>query len=158
MHTYDSQKAARVWQRVQAGQDTPREAVRAETLSDNLQELIMNEWTAAATYLRLARQMQPREAQVLQRLAREEHSHAACLKGIYHLITGNQAVIRSPKPENETPELTLRRCYGGEMRSLKEYESRSDDPQYGHVFARLAEQEREHCRAVLELIGGLKKG
>ena len=43
------------------------------------------------------------------------------------------------------------------MRSLKEYEALMDDPEYGHVFARLAEQEREHCRTLLEMIGGLRK-
>jgi rubrerythrin len=157
MHTYDPQQAQRVWQRVQAGQDTARETAKEEARNDNLQELIMNEWNAAATYLRLARQMGPGHAQVLQRLGREEHGHAACLKGIYHLITGRQAVTGSPKPEQESPELTLRKCYGREMRSLKEYEARMGDPEYGHVFAKLAEQEREHCRAVLELIGSLGK-
>ncbi len=153
MHTYDPQKAARVWQRVQAEQADAKQTRK----NDNLQELIMNEWIAAATYLRLARQMQPKQAAVLQRLGTEEHAHAACLKGIYTLITGEKAVTRTPQPEVESPELTLRRCYGREMRSLKEYESRCDDPEYGHVFARLAEQEREHCRIVLELLGGLGK-
>ena len=153
MHTYDPQKAARVWQRVQNGQEETRQA----RLNDSLQELIMNEWIAAATYLRLARKMQPKQAAVLQRLGSEEHAHAACLKGIYTLITGEKAVIRTPQPEVEAPELTLRKCYGREMRSLKEYESRSDDPEYGHVFERLARQEREHCRAVLELIGSLEQ-
>ena len=48
-------------------------------------------------------------------------------------------------------------CTGhrGEMRSLKEYEARADDPEYGHVFARIAQQEREHCMALLGLIGSL---
>ncbi len=147
MNTYDPKKAARVWQRVQAVQE-PRQ-------SDDLQELIMNEWTAAATYLKLARQLGQREAAVLQRLGREEQAHGACLKGIHTLMTGQNAVTRSPQPEIQNPEQTLRRCYGWEMRSLKEYEARSNDPEYGHVFARLAQQEREHCRAVLELIGGI---
>ena len=55
----------------------------------------------------------------------------------------------------DKPELTLRRCYASHMRSLKEYEKRSDDPEYGPVFARLAQQERDQCRTVLELIGSL---
>ena len=157
MQTYDPQKAARVWLRVQAGQETPKELPREEKRPEDLQRLIMDEWNAAATYLRLARQMPQKEAMTLQRLAREEHTHTACLKGIYHLITGNQAAVSAQKAEGEMPMQILRRCYGQEMRSLKEYEARSDDPEYGHVFSRLAEQEREHCRAVLELIGSLKK-
>ena len=153
MRAYDPQKAERVWQRVQGSQEETKQVRRNE----NLQELIMNEWTAAATYLRLARQMPPKEAAVLQRLGNEEQTHAACLKGIYTLITGEKAVTRSPQQETGTAEVTLRRCYGWEMRSLKEYEARIDDPEYGHVFARLAEQEREHCRLVLEMLGRLER-
>lgn len=152
MPTYDPQKAAQVWQRV----NSHRAEAQTEDRAAQLPELIMNEWTAAVTYLQLARQMQPREAAVLQRLYREEQAHMACLKGIYTLITGEKAVIRAPQPAVESPERTLRQCYGGEMRSLREYERLSEDPEYGHVFRKLAQQEQEHCRAVLELIGGLK--
>lgn len=153
MNGYDPQKAARVWQRVQGQQ----EALKQTDPDDNLRELIMNEWIAASTYLKLARQMGAKEAAILQRLGREEQTHAACLKGIHTLMTGEKAGVQAPRTETEAPELTLRRCYAGEMRSLKAYEARSNDPEYGHVFASLAQQEREHCRAVLELIGGLGK-
>ena len=150
MNTYDPQKAARVWQRVQQ-----QEPDRTENVRGNLQELIMNEWLNAATYLRLARQMGQREAVILQKLGREEQNHASCLRGIHKLITGEQSVARWPQPPADKPELTLRRCYASHMRSLKEYEKRSDDPEYGPVFARLAQQERDQCRTVLELIGSL---
>lgn len=152
MNTYDQQKAARVWQRVRAEGEQPRPDRAAE-----LPELIMNEWNMAAIYLQLARQMQPKQAQALQQLSREELAHASCLKGIYTLMTGQRAVTRSPQPEKEPPEVTLRKCYGREMRSLKEYEERSADPEYGHVFSRMARQEQEHCRTLLELLGGLER-
>ena len=155
MNTYDPQKAAWVWQRVQSrNMEEQRERSRTE---GSLQELIVEEWISAATYLQLSRQLSSREASVLQRLFREEQTHAACLKGIYTLITGEKATMQAPPPVREAPEITLRRCYGREMRSLKEYEARASDSEYGPVFAKLAEQEREHCRAVLELIGGLQK-
>ena len=150
MNTYDPQKAQRVWQRVHSQSEEPSRV-------GNLQELIMNEREAAATYLRLAKKASPREASVLQRLFREKQSHALCLKGLYTLITGLAPTTRAPQPASEPMEVTLRKCYGQEMRSLKEYEARSDDPEYGAVFKRLAEQEREHCRAVLELIGSIGK-
>lgn len=153
MNTYDPQKAARVWQRVQ-NQTAQPEQSRPES---SLKGLIMEEWISAATYLQLSRQLPSREASVLQRLFREEQTHAACLKGIYTLITGEKAAVSAPAPVKEPPELTLRKCYVREMRSLKEYEARMDDGDYGPVFAKLAEQEREHCRTVLELIGGLQK-
>lgn len=152
MNTFDQQKAARVWQRVQESKPAPK-----TDRVDNLQELIMNEWTAAATYQQLSRQVQPKDAAVLQRLSREEHSHGACLRGMYNLITGEKCEVHMPQLQKEPLERTLRRCYGLEMRSLKEYEAKCDDPEYGHVFARIAEQKREHCMALLGLIGGLGK-
>ena len=151
MNTIDQQKAARVWQRVQESKPEPRQ----DRLED-LQELIMNEWTAAATYQQLARQLPQKEAAVLQRLAREEHGHGACLRGMYSLITGEKCEIHNPKLPPEPVERTLRRCYGLEMRSLKAYEAKAGHPEYGHVFARIAEQEREHCMALLGLIGGIR--
>lgn len=152
MNTYDHQKAARVWQRVRGNGEEKQEDWAAE-----LPELIMNEWNAGAVYMQLARQMQPKPAQILQRLSREKLAHVSCLKGIYTLMTGERAVTRSPQPEKEPPEVTLRKCYGREMRSLKAYEKRSEDPEYGHVFSRMAQQEQEHCRMLLELMGSLEK-
>ena len=73
MNTFDQQKAARVWQRVQG--EMPKER-KPEPLED-LQELILNEWNAASTYQALARQASPQGAAVLQRLAREEHGSSA---------------------------------------------------------------------------------
>ena len=150
METIDPAKAARVWQRVQG--DTP-----AKNRELGLIELIAGEWTDAATYLQLSRQFQGKQSAALRRLFEEEQAHTACLKGIYTLITGKHPSVRAVPPAQEDPELVLRRCYGREMQSLAQYESRSTDPEYGQVFARMASQEREHCRQVVELLGSLKK-
>ena len=152
MNQIDQQKAARVWQRVQENKPVDK----MERVG-NLQELILNEWTAAATYQQLARQMPTKEAAVLQRLSREEHAHGACLRGMYSLMMGEKCEVHNQQLQREPVERTLRRCYGLEMRSLKEYEAKCDDPEYGHVFARIAEQEREHCMALLGVIGSLGK-
>ena len=150
MNPYDPQKAARVWQRVQTQQQESRP-------EGDLQALMMEKRHTAAIYAQLARQLPGKESPILQRLHREEQSHTACLRGICTLIAGDAPIVPTPPIPKDPPELTLRKCYAREMRSLKEYESRMSDPEYGPVFARLAEQEREHCRAVLELIGGLGK-
>lgn len=150
MNTIDQQKAARVWQRVQESKP-----VSKPDRLENLQELIMNEWVAAATYQQLSRQLPQKEAAVLQRLSREEHGHGACLRGMYSLVTGEKCAVHSQQIGKEPVERALRRCYGLEMRSLKAYEAKCDDPEYGHIFARLAQQEREHCMALLEVLGNL---
>ena len=80
----------------------------------------------------------------------------ACLKGIYTLQGNGRPDVPSPPPVDRAPIGTLlRRCYGREMRCLAQYESRMNHPEYGQIFARMAQQEREHCRLLLELLGSL---
>ena len=150
MEQYDTAKAARVWQRVQNSQTPPAE-------NTGLSALIYDELQDAAVYRQLANRMGQREGSILRRLYDEEQAHAACLKGIHILITGSKVTPQIPQIPQESVEMTLRRCYGREMRCLAQYEARSDDPEYGPVFSRLAAQEREHCLAVLEILGRLKQ-
>lgn len=148
MEPFDQEKAARVWQRVR--QDPPPPSQEADLLA-----LITEERTDAATYLQLSRRFQGKESAALRKMFEQEQAHAACLKGIYTLLTGKTPVLKGTVPPPEATPTALRRCYGREMRCLAAYEKRSSDPQYGPVFARLAQQEREHCHALLELIGKL---
>lgn len=148
METYDPEKTARVWQRVCGEQAPPRH--------QGLPGLIAEERTDAATYLRLSRRFQGKASQILRRMFEEEQAHAACLKGICRLLTGTNPSTQAPPLPQESTEALLRRCYGREMRCLAEYEARSSDPEYGQVYARLAQQEREHCRRLLELLGSYK--
>ena len=151
METIDKEKAARVWQRVTATTNDAR------NLQD-LTELIAQEWADAATYLHLSRRFQGKDSGALRRMSEQEQAHTACLKGIYTLITGNHPTVRTQPPSQDGVETILRRCYGREMHCLAQYEQKISDPEYGQVFARLAEQEKEHCRTILELLGNLKRG
>lgn len=154
MANYDTQMAQRVWKRVQGAKEEPKNEPREL----NIQGLIMNERMAAASYQQLARQMGSREAAVLQRMAREEQAHGVCLRGMYTMMTGERPVCKAPQMQSEPAELALRKAYAGELRSIADYEARSDHPEYGHIFAAMARQEREHSRLVLELLGGLHTG
>lgn len=148
MNTIDPQQAARVWQRVQGS---------SHSLEQQILEMIAQEWTDATTYLQISRRFQGKESAALRRLYEEEQTHAACLKGIYTLITGNRPTVKVSPPLWQDTEAVLRQCYGREMQSLARYEALMADREYGVVFARLADQEREHCRTILELLGNLKK-
>ena len=150
MDNYDAAKATRVWQRVQGAKPAVPEA-------DGIPALIAGELEDAAIYMHLARNASPKESQILRRLAQEEQNHGACLKGIYTLMTGEPISPRIPPVPQQPAERILRRCYGKEMRCLAQYEAKSNDPEYGPVFARLAAQEREHCMTVLVLIGKMKQ-
>lgn len=148
METYDKAKAARVWQRVQ-GASTANP-------TQGLQGLIAEEWSDAALYTAMSRRVQGPAAAILKKMSQEEQSHMACLKGMYTLQgTGRPDIPAPPPPDNAPISTLLRRCYGREMRCLAQYENRSADPEYGQIFARMAQQEREHCRQILELLGTL---
>ena len=149
MDTIDPVKAAQVWQRVR--NDSPQ-----TPQLEGLGELIIRESESAATYLLLSRRFQGRPSALLRRLFEQEQAHAACLKGIYTLLTGKRPGFAGVKPVTDDPKKTLRRCYGRQMQCLASYEQRTGDPEYGHIFTRLAQQEREHCHVLLELLGGMK--
>lgn len=151
MKEYDPQKAARVWQRVQNEKQDTAQPQR----NDNLQALIMEHLQLSAMYLQLSRQLTGTESAALMRLAREARTQAACLKGLCVLIMEQSPQVRiAPVPKSASDAL-LRRCYGQELRLLKEYENRRTDAEYGPVFERMAQRAREHCCAVLELMGGV---
>ena len=148
MNTIDPQKAAQIWQRVRG----------SARLSDReLVTMISNAWTIGATYLKLSRQFQGKDSTALRRLYEQQQAHVACLRGIYTLITGTRPSVKALPLSYQDPEAVLRRCYGKQMQALADYESKSEDPEYGPVFARLAQREQDHCRTLLELIGNLKK-
>ena len=150
MDNIDPQTAARVWERVQTGHNRDPE---------HLLPMVALEQGDAAMYLQLSRRFQGKEAATLRQLYQQELSHAACLKGMYQMLTGNVFPATAAKSTpSENTDAALRRCYAREMQSLAAYESRLQDPEYGPVFARLARQEREHCQTLLALIGNLKKG
>lgn len=148
METYDKAKAARVWQRVQGA--------AAVNPTQGLPGMIAEEWADAALYLALSRRVQGTASAILKKMSQDEQTHMACLKGMYTLQGTGRPDIPAPPPVDKAPVgLLLRRCYGREMRCLAQYEARSADPEYGQVFARIAQQEREHCRQILELLGSL---
>ena len=154
VQNYDPQKAAEVWKRVQS--PSPISAPVSPDPSD-LVTMIADEWMDAVTYLHLSRHFRGKKAELLRRMSHQEQAHAACLKGIYTLITGRQPRIHVPPASRELPKLLLRRCYGREMHALSLYQQRSSDPEYGQVYARLANEEQTHCQILLQLLGSQTK-
>lgn len=150
MANIDRQMADRVWKRVQ---NMPEEPGR----DMNLKKLIMDEKMAAGAYLQLARQLGTEEASQLRQMAREEKSHAACMTGMYILTHGNRPEVKMPRQQRQSAQQLLQRAYAGELGSIAAYEALSDHPEYGQVFRSMAQQEREHSRAVLEMLGRLEE-
>ncbi len=137
MKQYDPQKAAQVWQRVQ-NQDA--------AAPDSLPALIMAQWETAAACRRISETG-------LQEIRRMAQRHIHCLKGIYRLVNDQPPVVRAPAPAGDAAPLALRKCYLRMLRCLREYESRSEDPEYGPVFRQLALEQREGCCRLLAYLG-----
>ena len=143
--------AARVWDRVR---NTAVPTGDAPTILN----LIAEEMQDAAAYQKLSQQLPAPLAAIARQIARQEQSHVACLRGVYTLITGQKPILPPPAVTDDGPQILLRRCYGREMQCLARYEARTADPEFGQVFSRLADQEREHCHLLLEILGRLKTG
>lgn len=149
MNNYDPKKAAAVWQRVQGQTPAPPDA-------SVLMTLIAQEQEDATTYLYLSRQFSGTEGTALRQMAHQEQSHAACLRGLYSLLTGRKPELHTLPAPRGNRQVLLRRCYGREMQSLAQYQARANDPEHGHIFSRLAAQEQEHCHILLGILGKLK--
>jgi len=149
MDHYDQEIAARVWQRVRSGsvQETAPELLAA----------IGEELTETALYQKLSRHFNRQQNALLRQIAQDDRSHAACLTGIYTMLTGTRPKPMLPPIPRTTPDIHLRRCYGRKLQSAVRYEAKASDPEYGSVFSRLAAQERTHCRLILELLGQLNR-
>lgn len=144
MNQYDPQKAAQVWQRVQAqppGTSAP----------ENFSALILAQWETTA----VCRQISDTG---LRSIIQTAQRHLQCLKGIHTLTAGQSPVIRTPAIPKDTASVALRKCCGRMLRCLREYEKRSDDPEYGPIFRHLALEQRESCCRLLEYIGTQEKG
>lgn len=151
MEGFDNEKAKRVWQRVQGTASVPQD------VGYDIRELVARETEAAATYLQLSRRLQGKDSTTVRHMGEEERSHAAILKGICAMNTGTRPEVSATVPQTGPVEVLLRRCYGGELQSVAEYERRSGDPQYGMIFRKMAEEEKSHCRHLLELLGRLEQ-
>lgn len=149
METIDPSQAARVWQRVRGESPDPETA--------DLERLIIQEWEDAAVYLQLSRHCGGKESAALYQLFRQEQNHCACLKGIYTMLTGKKPKLRAVRPAAQTLGEALRKCYARELRALSAYEERAKEPKYGHVFSHMRDQEQEHCRVILTLLGRMGK-
>lgn len=149
MEHFDTHTEDRVWQRIH-GEKPPK-------LEQSLQSLAAAELSEAAAHLMLSRQLQGKEKAILRKIYEEDQNHASCLKGIHYFTFDAPLAIRPIPPAPESPVIALRKAYGRKLRALRQYESRMDDPEYGALYQALAQQEREHCRLILELVGNLKK-
>lgn len=146
MEHYDSQMAARVWQRVQGG----REA--ADPTSD-IPALLLEESTDLSRYRQLSGMQGLSARPELPLLTGKTQQCVSALQGIWFLLTDKHTKSTPSPLLRELPVSSLRRCYGGTLQRFSRYEALSQHPEYAPGFLLLAQLSRERCQLLLQLLG-----
>lgn len=144
MERMDDAQARRVWQRVQGAQAQTSEEALARML-----ELLQED---NALWQLLAR----RYGGTYQTLAVRQKSQLACLRGIWKIHTGKAHQPLHCPPPTGTREELLRQSYARQMALLQAADARTRDPEFGPIFAQLRDQQKNHCRMTLELLGKIR--
>lgn len=150
MEQFDPKKAQRVWKRIQSVQ-------KNDTSQTDLDAMITAAATARAVYLRLAQHELAGESVVLKKLAEKKQTQSACLNGMRLLAAGRTYHTAVPQITIHAPLTTLRRWCWNEIRTLREYELRIAERDFGSVYSELVTEQRLICRTILELVGRLDK-
>ena len=136
MDKIDPKMAARVWDRVQA-------PAKAGLDTNALLPLIREEWLDALVCKQLGEN------------AERPQEIAACLKGIYRILTGGLPKMRAPQVNPEKPPVLLRQSFHRRMQLFAQYEKLQSDPRFGPVFGRLAVLSQVQACKILEQLGQL---
>lgn len=150
MNGYDSEKAARVWQRVRPDS--------GESLtSDALNALISQLLHLSAVYQSLSRQVTPPQSITLKTLADQKRTQAACLRGVHILSIGPCPSLRIPQARPEPLSTALHRCYSAETQLWNQFRIHNAATTHCAVMEALTTIEQEHCRSLAVLIGQLER-
>ena len=150
MDPYESEKAARVWQRVYPDWRSREPGENLNTLALQLRQL-------ASTYQVLSRHVTPPFSTILKSMSDKKHAQAACLRGLCILDSGSCPTLRLSQSKPEPIIAALRRCYALEMQLLTHFELCAADPSHGPTFAALAAEQRSCCKTIPELVGQLER-
>lgn len=142
MQQIDRELEQRVWERVNGGGQ-----------ERSLQALAAAEKSAGALYLMLARLMQGRAKEQLRQLYHRTQTHGRYLGGMNMLLEGQPLSVHTAPPEPGRTAVLLSRCYTGALRAAEEYEKRGKDRTFGPIFERMAQNHRDSCATILELMG-----
>lgn len=141
MEKFDPSMESRVWQRV-----TGSAGVRRQDLG----QLLLAAREAAGDYRYLAAHMTGDQAKKLHERAQDTVER---LQGLQRLSGGEP---RKPPalPQNQTSvRRVLEQSYHRSRRLAAEFTARSADPEWGMVFAGLAQREQENAMRIAGLMG-----
>lgn len=139
----------RVWNRVLSG---PGES------GEDLRPLMHAASENAMDYYHLLRRASGKHREVMQQLYDRARVNMNCLRGLQSLRFGSAAKQASLPGTGEPTGKILERCYYRTRRAMTEYTARSAEPEFGAVFAVMADRERSNAALIAELLGMAEKG
>ena len=123
---------------------------------DNLKPLLLMAQENQQVYLNLSRRIPGKEGEKIRKLQMESRKCVSCIKGICQ-ICGDPVKVPQLPLEKEPVKRALMKCYHRENKLRAEWDQRITDPEYGAVYSALSRQAKEHCVAIMEVLGGLEK-
>lgn len=147
MEHYDSQLAARVWQRVQEGYQP------AQTPAPDLSSLIQAEYADLSRYRQLITTSSSAQKQLLRQLILKTQACISTMNGIAFLLTDTIPEAKSYPLPKELPVSSLRRCYGGTLQRISQYKQWRSHPEFAPGFQKLAHWSEERCVILLQILG-----
>lgn len=146
MESIDPKVERQVWQRVLKQPEPSRGDLRALELAA---------LEAAAVYRKLAGTFTGKTREKIRRLYDGQMETAVCLKGIGRLSGGGSGKKANVSAPDEPAFKALEKQYHCARRAMTEYTARTVDGEYGAVFQRMADIQREACWVLAELLGEL---
>lgn len=140
MPQFDNRKAAGVWQRVHASQDSP--AGDAGLILALIPELFSCAQVCASS----------------SALHTPLRTQATALRGIYSLLTGQTP---GPTPQVKATPLTaaaLRKCYACQLRALSQYHALCGREDFGPALQALIPMAQNTLVTILSQLGSTQKG
>ncbi len=151
MQGYDPEKARRVWQRVQSGQEPPQ-------LLQELGAMASERNSDALTYMTLSRYLTGKDSGTMRQLSQQTQTQAAVLRGICQMLSGARPVSQVTPPQESPLESRLRRCFIREKSCMEAFQKFTADAQFGFVFGDLSAQCRRQAAVLLEMLGRRPSG
>lgn len=143
MEQYDSQMAARVWQRVQ----------NRDTDAPDISVLFQAEITDLSRYRQLSGLHGLSGKPEISLLITKTQQCVSILQGIRFLLAQAHSDMVRPPLSKESPTSSLRRCYGSTLRRISQYEQWIRQPEYAPGFLLLSQLSRERCQLLLQILG-----
>ena len=148
MEQIDPNVEAEVWQRVMGQQQTQRER-------EDIRPLMLSAMEAASLYRHLSGVLTGKGKERMKTLHQGAMANLACLKGIQAMSGGgNGKLTAMPIPKAPVRRM-LETGYHRARHLMAEYMGRSVDGEFGVLFQRMADREREHVVTLAEILGEL---